>query len=229
VKRTLPPALFLIAWLLPTAASAWLLTGTTVRFDNVTAVPGVRITLFPDSLVTVSDAQGDFLLTWSGERGYLTLVAREKNRDGSEWCKRLVLPARNKTRADSTYDVGPVIVMPDMALSGATAPTRANGVHPPRIQAPAPAPGERDSCDFWVRWTTDLWGHTREVAQVKGDTKPTQILEGVFDWIRNFPWTVARESRCGVEPPFAGRERFVYAWSDSGWTYVPHPLNYGLR
>jgi hypothetical protein len=207
----------------PLAAQAgWLITGTTTTFDNLTPVPNVQVTLFPESLTVVTDAQGDFLIPWSGARSYLKLVATEKNKDGTTSCRRIALQPRAKTKADSTYDVGVIVFVPNAYLPETPWAMRPRELTPQRtFKFPPAAPGQRDTCDFTMRVVSDMWGQILEIKQTKGDQQPARILEAADKWLRSLPWTVQRESRCDLKNPFTAAERFTYVSSDSGWVYVP--------
>jgi len=194
--------------------------GTCVEGDQITPVPGVRITLFPDSTTFYSDVNGDFIIPWSGERTYFTLIPQERNPDGSEWCKRFALLGREPTEADSFYDVGPVTIVPGLRLLAVPWCKWPLGLKAPTLKVHGPTPDAVDTCRAVVSWRTDIWGKVVEVQQLFGNTDNPQVLEAFLDWIRSVRWTVYNETACGRIDPYVSRERVTYAWSDSGWVYI---------
>jgi hypothetical protein len=198
------------------------LTGTTVTSDGNTAVPRVRLTVMPESTSTVSDADGDFLVSWNGKEGWLSVVAEERGRDGREWCKRVTLREVPGLAPGSMYDLGTIRVTPRAQLSYLQMPVMpARVTRPPKIRVPGPKAGEADTCRVQLSYATDLWGRVTRVGVAGGDKPSDALRDALFTWVRSVPWTVANETMCGSGEPFQALDWMDYAWADSTWVLVP--------
>ena len=198
------------------------IAGTTITASSDTPVPRVRITVMPDSAVTFTDADGDFLVSWSGRKGWITLIPEERARDGREWCKRVVLPEQSPESRDPIVDLGLITVMPRAQIGYQQVPTAPPAYpRPASLRVPGPKPGESDTCRVQLSYATDLWGRITRVEVSGGDQPPSGLKDAIFSWIRSVPWTVASETPCDSPEPFRTREWMDYAWADTAWVQVP--------
>jgi hypothetical protein len=200
----------------------WTIVGTTVTENDVTALPDVPITLYPESLTVVSDVQGDFFIPWNGGRGWLDFRAPEDMKDSSSraWCKRFVLRARRPGPADSTWDIGSIHVTPHLPVYNPPSPTLPAGTTPAaKLRVAGPGPDERDRYWMVMRFTADRWGHAGEVKQIAGDKSPSRLQEALFQWIKGVTWSVEPLTPCESEQPFIAIEHYSYAWADSVWVF----------
>lgn len=200
------------------------IAGTTVSSNTYTPVPRVRVTVMPESTVTFTDDDGDFLVPWEGHDGWITLIPEERSRNGSEWCKRIVLRGISGRRENPLVDLGPILVTPRAQLSYLQVPTMpASQGHPASMRAPGPSAGEPDTCRVYMIYATDLWGRITRIGVAGGDSPSVGLRTAIFDWIRSVPWVVATETACGSTEPFEAREWMDYAWADTAWVRIPPP------
>jgi hypothetical protein len=199
------------------------IAGTTVTPHDNKPVPRVRITVVPESTVTFTDVDGDFLVAWSGREGWITLIPEERARDGSEWCKSIVLREHPPVVQDViTLDLGLITVMPRAQIGYTQVPTAPpSHPRPGLLRVQGPEPGEPDTCRMQVSYATDLWGRITRVEVSGGDQPPLGLKDAIFSWIRSVPWTVAAETPCNSPEPFKAREWMNYAWADSAWVQIP--------
>lgn len=200
------------------AQASWKLTGTLVQQDGFTGVPDLSFTLVPDSTVGVSDQQGDFLVPWSGQEGYLSLM-----RAGDLVCRRIALRAKAPTTGDSTLDLGPIMAGPSQRFNGRGRPRLPNGVHPPdTLQVAGPGADQPDSYWFVNAVVCDIWARPVKVTHVHGDPPPAELEGAIQSWLKSAPWIVAQESSCGlpVDDSFQALVPVTYWWRDGLWIRV---------
>jgi hypothetical protein len=199
------------------------IAGTTVTPHDSKPVPRVRITVMPESTVTFTDVDGDFLVAWSGREGWITLIPEERTRNGSEWCKSVVLREHPPEVQDViALDLGLITVMPRAQIGYMQVPTAPpSHPRPALLRVPGPKPGEPDTCRMQVSYGADIWGRTTRVEISSGDQPSLGLKDAVFSWIRSVPWTVAAETPCNTPEPFKAREWMDYAWADSAWVQIP--------
>jgi hypothetical protein len=205
-------------------ASHLTLAGTTVTLDGRTPVRRVRITVMPESTVTFTDIDGDFLVSWNGCDGWITVIPEERARDGGEWCKRVVLRGQPPEAQDPIVDLdlGLITVALQAQVGYYQAPIPSPTYpRPASLRVPGPKPGEPDTCRVQVSYATDLWGHITRVEVSGGDQPPSGLKDALFSWIRSVPWTVAAETPCDSPEPFKTREWMDYAWADTAWVQIP--------
>lgn len=200
------------------ARSAWSVVGTTVQADEITPVPDVRITIYPDSLTSASDANGDFIVSWSGARAWLLFIPPEPRPDGKPWCKRYALYPRAAAAADSTLDIGLIRITPKLLGADPLQPLPPKGVEViPRLRIPGPKEGE--PARYWqmLRFRADIWGRTTRVEDMEGDPKPQPVHDALRRHLQEISWIVPDESRCEEADPFSNVLTFMYQWQDSVW------------
>ena len=228
------PVLLALAGLASPSRSAWTISGTTVQVDGMTGHGDVRVTVFPDSLVSVSDQHGDFLISWSGVRGWLTFDLPEKGRDGSHLCFRYALFPRPIDGRDSTLDIGAWRLDPNMPILPPSPPVPPTGeLMLPRLRLPGPQPGEPDHYRQVLRVYVDLWGRADRVEEGEGDPNPTRVRDALRDHLMKIPWVVQLDTPCGDRTPFSNELKCFYQWQDSVWAplaqwapppYPPRPV-----
>lgn len=200
---------------------AFTLTGTTVTPDGKTPVPRARVTVMPESTITFTDIDGDFLVAWSGRQGWITVVPEELGRDGKEWCKRVAIHGRPPESRDTMVDLGMITVMPKAQVGYQKVPTLPQAYRrPASMRAPGPGPGEPDTCRVQVSYATDIWGHITRVEITGGTQAPSGLKDQIFSWIRSIPWVVAAESSCDSSEPFKNLEWMDFAWADTAWVRI---------
>jgi hypothetical protein len=205
-------------------APSFTLAGTAVGPDLFTPVPGARITVMPESTATYTDADGDFLLPWNGRDGWITVVPAERSRDGSEWCKRVVLRGILGQPHDPMVNLGQVLVTPRARLNYLPTPVMPSSCErPASIRAPGPRAGEPDTCRVYLNYAADLWGRITRVNIAGGDDAPAGLRTALFNWIESIPWIVAPETACGPAEPFQANKWMDYAWADTAWVKIAPP------
>jgi hypothetical protein len=206
----------------PNKASSLTIAGTTVTSDGRTPVPRVRITIMPESTVTFTDIDGDFLAAWNGHEGWITVIPEERDRNGGEWCKRVVLREATAENPGPIVDVGMITVMAKAQVgyhNGLVAPPSHR--RPTSMHAPGPKPGEPDTCRVQLSYAANVWGRITRIEVSGGEEPPPGLRDAIFSWIRSVPWTVASESPCDTPEPFQTRQWLDYAWADSAWVEIP--------
>jgi hypothetical protein len=201
-------------------ASNLTVVGTTVTQDGRTPLPRVRVTLMPESTVTFTDIDGDFLFPWSGRDGWITVIPEERTQDGGEWCKRVVLNAQPDEVQDPIVDLGLITVMPRAQIGYLRTPIPTHP-RPASMRVPGPKPGEADTCRMQVSYATDLWGRITRVEVSGGDEPPSGLKDAVFSWFRSAHWNVPAETPCDPAEPFGSRDWLDYAWADTAWVIIP--------
>ena len=222
-RCALRPALALLSTLLPcmlplsSAGAAWTITGTATREDGATGLTGVKVVLYPGEVETTTDDNGDFLLPWDGTRGYLTVQAT-----GVDLCKRLALWPKEKTDADSTLDLGPVVALPTGRYFGQGKPVPPRGTYPPdSLQIAGPEAGKPDRYWMVFRIVTDIYGAPTAVDRFAGEEGPPALQAAVADWLKSVKWKVNRETACGLADPFRTMMPVTYWWRDGRWIFLP--------
>ncbi len=205
----------------PAKAPGFMITGTTMSPDGQTPVPRARITVWPESTVTYTDVDGDFIAPWDGKNGWITIVTEERARDGSEWCKRVVLTAQAPEAQLPVVDLGLIVVMPKARIGYRQQPVPPiSSPRPGSFRVSGPQPGEPDTCRLQVSYGTDLWGHTTRAEIVGGDPAPASLKEAILDWLRSVRWEVFAETPCDDPEPFRALQWMDYAWADTAWVQV---------
>lgn len=201
----------------PPAFAGWWIAGTAVGPDETTGVPGVRVTLFPSEIASTTDEYGNFLVAWDGKRGYLTVQA-----PGADLCKRLALWEKPTAEADSTLDLGQIVVSPTHRFSGRGRPLAPRGTVPPdSLDLPGPQPGTPERYWMVFRVVTDLYGTPTTVDRYEGEDGPAELQAHLIAWLRGIHWTVNRETLCGLEDPFRTMFPMTYWWRDGRWIFLP--------
>jgi hypothetical protein len=202
--------------------SSLTIAGTAVTPDGRTPVPRARITIMPESTVTFTDIDGDFLASWNGREGWITVVPEDRTRDGKEWCKRIVLRAKPAETEGPIFDLGLVTIMPRAQVLYRQTPTAPPGYpQPPLLHVAGPKSGEPDTCRMQVSYATDIWGRVTRVDVAGTDPPPSQLKNAIMGWIRSVPWSVAAETPCDSAEPFKAIDVMNYAWADSAWVLLP--------
>jgi hypothetical protein len=198
-------------------APSYMLAGTLVGSDGHAGVAGASVTLFPDSVIAVSDRDGDFFLPWNGKEVWLTVVPVEKGPSGTDWCKRVAVRAHAEADGE-VKDLGPIRVTPKAFVSYSRIPTQPSGSpYPKSLRAAGPKAGEPDTCRTQFSFGADLWGHVTRAEVCGGDTPPSALKKAMLDWVRGVQWNVAPESSCDPGEPFKALLWLDYAWADTSW------------
>src|SRR5690606_23517508 len=125
-----------------------LILGTCVEVSTKPA-EGVHVTFVPDSTTTVTDADGDFVLDWSGRAGCLLF---ERIETGA--CRRVPIWA---AEAEANLDVG--LVQSPRGATSRTIGLRAGAAPPDTIRGSAPVTEETNRFSFTIGATFDLFGN----------------------------------------------------------------------
>lgn len=190
-----------------------MIVGTCVEVDT-TPSEGVRVTFFPDSTTTITDADGDFVLDWSGKAGYLQLERPE-----SAACRRVAIWA---AESEEDLDLGYL-----RSPRGAT--SRSAGL-PPGVAPPDTIRGSAPTTEtnrYWfaVGVTFDLWGNRLDFERRSGDENvPEHLLEAAEAWADTAAWQFRRESSC-EDPPFEATIPMAYYWSSADGVWIRDPDN----
>jgi hypothetical protein len=217
--------LLLLAGMADRAGAANLmLVGTAVQTDQFSPVPGLEVTLFPDSVLTITDAQGDFLFPWNGAAGWLTFRFPQTSTDPGErgWCKRYAVFPHRAPLADSTVDLGPIMTAVNLPSPSTPIPRLPGNAHPPdTLRVAGPQRGEKDHYAMAVRISTDIWGQVVDVRQVGGEPAPDRLQVDLFKWIRGLTWAVSPHLPCNSTKVLTANEHYPYTWNGSAWvSYV---------
>lgn len=201
------------------AWAEWTITGTATTEDNFTGVEGVIVKLHPTGTEMTTDANGDFLMSWTGEKAYLTLT----NPLADPLCKRIALFPKPATRADSTLDLGGTVMVPTTRWAGRGKAMPPPGSMPPdSIRIAGPATGEPDSYWMVMRIVTDMYGTPTSIDQYDGEMAPAHLQAVVIDWLRSIPWIVHRETACDLDDPFRTMVPVTYWYRDGMWQLLPN-------
>ncbi len=207
------------------ARAGWIVVGslgTTTPSDDWKGEADCRVTVHPDDVAAMTDVNGNFLVGWTGQRGWLTFEPKEMGLGGKPWCARWALFPRSQGAGDSTLDVGVIKASPSIPIPTGSRPFRDPRLTPPALlHLPKPSAGQPDSCWMLVKYDADIWGRLTTLSQLKGTPAPNELLDAVFSWLRGCPWKVAPMTKCSGDPGFTGSEPFTYVWADSGWRFVP--------
>jgi hypothetical protein len=190
-----------------------MLLGTCVGIDSTRAVPDLEVVFLPDSTVTTTDSEGDFLLEWSGRAGFVQIED-----PGRGACKRVTVPA---AETDGSVDLGR-IVAPRGRISHAV-PLVAGSTPPDTLRArDHQGPAVRHW--FLMRAAFDRWGEMIEAAPQSGDPAPEELIGAAQEWMRKAPWKIRKESRC-QDPAFEAIIPMAYRWDPSARAWIRDPDN----
>ena len=193
---------------------ARMILGTCVEVD-MTPSEGVRVTFFPDSTTAITDVDGDFVLDWSGEAGFVQLERVERGAA----CRRVAIWA---AESGEDLDVG-YLRSPRGATSRSVG--LQPGVAPPdTIRGSAP-PTETNRFWFAMAATFDLWGNLLDFEQRSGDESiPENLIAAAAAWADTAAWEFRRESSC-EDPPFEAILPVAYYWSPAEGVWIRDPDN----
>jgi len=207
-----------LAGFVPVARAAWTIVGTTTQMDGNSGYASVRVTVYPDSQVAVSDEHGDFIVSWSGRRGWVAMVAPEKGPNNQDWCLRFALPARPIGHADSTLDIGSWRIYPRTAVQAPFPPSAPPGqAMLPRLRLPGPRGGEPSQYRQELRVSVDIWGRASRITEAAGAPEPVRVRDALKDHLNKLAWVVQSDTPCGDLAPFSVDLRCFYQWQDSVW------------